>query len=414
MKKYVTDIINRTYFEESEVSIGQYDGEENNIINVHPSILKQNWLGLGGALTGATIYNYNKMNDGQKFQLLDDYFNQLNYNFVRIPIGSTDFSVKPEENYLEDFDENIKVIKEIKKIKNIKTILTPWSPPSKYKDNASLYGGKLKKECYDEYASYLANCINDYEFAGVNVDYLSVQNEPQATQRWESCKFEISELKDFIYNNLIPKLNGTKIILWDHNKENLYNVFKELYKPNNLIAGIGFHWYSGGFYDEMQLIKNEYPNVKLFETEMCCGFSRYNRKKWIVDAEYYLSELINGINHGLDAFIDWNMFLDYKGGPNYKHNNCKSPIILDKREDRYIKTPIYYYLKHIGVANMANVVATSSFERRCDIKVVALKNDKTYITILNTGEQTKEINIKMGAELIRDKIHKHSVITYVS
>ena len=165
--------------------------------------------------------------------------------------------------------------------------------------------------------------------------------------------------------------------------------------------------------EELDLIKQKFPELLLFETEMCCGYSKYNRKKWVTDAEYYLNEIIGGIKHNLNAFIDWNMLLDFKGGPNHKKNFCKSPIILDKKGKGFVKTPIYYYLKHIGLAGKAKNVATSNYVRDCNPQVIALKNDKLYITVLNKGNDKKKINVRVANTFFNDQIKRHSVVTYV-
>lgn len=412
-EKYITDILNNKYFKQEEVKVYQNEAEENNIINVHPEIELQNWQGLGGALTNSTIFNLGKLEENLQKEIINSYFKELNYSFLRLPIGSTDFSVKSAPDYLPDFENNVKIIQEIKKIKDIKIVATPWSPPAQFKNNSSLYGGKLLKDKYNEYANYLIKFIEDYGFYNINIDYLCIQNEPFASQTWESCKYSIDEMKELIYNVLIPKLKTTKIMLWEHNKDNLYNVIKALYEPNSKVKAVGFHWYTGAFFEELDLINKAYPELLLFETEMCCGYSKYNKNKWITDGEYYLNEIIGGLHHNLNAFIDWNLLLDFKGGPNHKNNFCKSPIILEKNSKKYIKTPIFYYLKHLGIAGNAKVVATSNYSRDCSLQVVSLKNEKIYIIVLNKSDKKQEINIRIGNNMIKDKINKHTVITYV-
>ena len=96
IKKYITDIFHWKYFQEENVHIVADNNEENNVINVHPEFLKQNWLGLGGALTNATLHNYEKLSDDKKKALINNYYKDLNYNFLRLPIGSTDFSTHPD------------------------------------------------------------------------------------------------------------------------------------------------------------------------------------------------------------------------------------------------------------------------------------------------------------------------------
>ncbi|HRN48767.1 MAG TPA: glycosyl hydrolase, partial [Niabella sp.] len=66
--------------------------------------------------------------------------------------------------------------------------ISPWSPPAWMKDNNNmLQGGKLKKEFYQPWADYYVKYIQALEQEGIPVWGLSVQNEPMATQRWESC-----------------------------------------------------------------------------------------------------------------------------------------------------------------------------------------------------------------------------------
>lgn len=414
MEKYTTDILNKKFFVKEDVKFALSKNEEWNVINIYPELEKQEWLGLGGALTGSTIYNLNKLNEEKRNEVIKGYFKDLNYNFIRLPIGSTDFSVKSIKDYKENFDENIEYLNKIKEYKDIKILVTPWSPPAKFKNIPVLIGGiGLKKKHYEDFANYLVDFINDYKEKNINIDYLCVQNEPFARQLWESCKYTIEELNDLTYNYLIPKLTTTNIIVWDHNKENLYNNFKALYNGNDKVKGVAFHWYSGGFYDELSILRQQYPDTFLIETEMCCGFSNYDENNWIGAGELYLNEIIKSVNHGLNSFIDWNMILDYKGGPNHKKNNCTSPLLLNEEENDYITTPIHRYLKHIGIADTGKVIATSNYERYDDLQTVAIKNDKIYLTVLNKGNDNKKINIKFEDKYIKDEINKHSIITYI-
>src|SRR5690349_13696330 len=90
-----------------------------------------------------------------------------------------------------------------------------------------LQGGKHKKEFAQAWADYYIKFIKAYEAKGIPVWGLTVQNEPMAKQRWESCIFTAEEERDFIKNYLGPTLhkNGMaskKLIAWDHNRDLLY------------------------------------------------------------------------------------------------------------------------------------------------------------------------------------------------
>jgi glucosylceramidase len=84
---------------------------------------------------------------------------------------------------------------------------SPWSPPAWMKDNNDvLHGGKLKKDFYASWALYYTKFIKEYEKEGVPVWAISIQNEPMATQKWESCLYTAEEERDFLKNNLGPTM----------------------------------------------------------------------------------------------------------------------------------------------------------------------------------------------------------------
>lgn len=81
-----------------------------------------------------------------------------------------------------------------------------------------LQGGKLLPEYYDAWALYYTKFIKAYEAEGMPIWGLTIQNEPMATQRWESCIYTAEEERDFLKNHLGPimereGLGGKKIIV---------------------------------------------------------------------------------------------------------------------------------------------------------------------------------------------------------
>ena len=424
--KYITNINENKYFEKYDIKLKKMTSDiTSNVININIDNEQQQWLGMGGAITEASGYNYFLLNEDKRKEFITSYYSidGLNYNIGRISIGSNDFSLKSYEytkkkdlsdfSIKEDYNYIIPLLTDIYKQKKIMLLATPWSPPKFMKNNHSLFnGGYLKKKYYDLYVKYLNSFINEYNNIGFSISYITIQNEPFAKQKWESCIFSLEEQKDFIYNYLINNINNTKIVLWDHNKEDIYNVVKSIYKDNDKIAGIGFHWYSGGYFDNLKLIKKEYPNLLMINTEMCCGFSSYNEIEWIVDAKLYLKEIINDINSGMNIFIDWNILLNNSGGPNHVKNYCKSPIILNEDNNDFIKTPIYYYLKHIAIIpHKSKVLFTSSYD--LDLFVCAFKDkEDIYIVVLNNNNENRNINILINDNYIEDNIASDSIITY--
>ena len=426
MKKITTDINNNIVLEEESFNNSDIISDNTIIINKDDVICK--WLGLGSAITEASGYNYSKLSDVLKKELINDLYSKdkLNLNIGRLPIGSCDFSLDSYSyaynSDLSDFSIEkdkayiIPMLRDIYDYKKISLISSPWSPPAFMKNNNSLlHGGKLKKEYYELYAKYLRLYIDAYKEEGFEINYITMQNEPFAKQKWESCVFSLKEQNDFINNYLINELESTNtnIILWDHNREKINKQIRELYINNNRIGGVGLHWYTGAYYNNILELHQNYPDLLIFNTEMCCGYSRYNYNDWLNDAEEYLKDIISCMNSGVSAYLDWNVFLNSEGGPSHIKNPVKSPIILTEEEDNYIKTPIYYYLTHIS-KYIDKDYEIIKINNNSDLYVVcAKKDDNIVIIILNTTNNDINYNIKLDNNKIYDCINSRSIVTFV-
>ena len=425
MKKIVTNISKDIILKTSDIKLKKVkDYIENNVIRIYKDEEVCDFLGFGGAITESSAYNYSLLNDDLKKDLIDAYYSDLglNYDLGRISLGSCDFSLKSYDNAskkdLSDFNLDndykyiIPMLKDIYNKKIIDLLASPWTPPRFMKNNKSLiFGGKLKTKYYELYSTYLSKYVNAYKDLGFNVLYLSMQNEPYATQKWESCTFSLEEQKKFIYEHLNNKLDGVNILLHDHNKEDLYNVYKNLYIKDNNVKGICFHWYSGTHYNNLKLIRKYDKDILLINSEMCCGFSPYS-SKWMSDATLYTKDIINSLNSGVNAYLDWNILLDFNGGPNHKNNYCKSPIILNENKDNFIKTPIYYYLYHLTrISENYKIIYNDTYDN--DLYILSAKKDnKIIITIYNDSNDNKDYNLIIDNNYLKDSIESKSIITY--
>ena len=422
--KYVTNIRKNKYYEEEVVELKSGVGDEWYQIRVIDDVKRQVWLGMGGAITQASTNSFLRLDEDDRKKFLESYFgsNGLNYQYIRIPIGSCDFS-PCSYTYLDGDEFSIDkdrellfpLLKEVVNNYKVNVLATPWTPPPRYKTNNSYYGGSLDKKYYNDYANYLIQYIDAYKKEGINVNYLSIQNEPLAKQRWESCVWDLNDYKMFMHDYLIPNLSkkksDCKLVLWEHNKEDLYNAVNSIMLDSKYILGVAFHWYTGSFFEQVDLVRQKYPDMILIESEMCCGYSLYKENDWVWDAVLYLKEIIGNINSGLNVFIDWNILLDYDGGMNHKNNYCKSPIIISKDKNDYIETPIYDYLRHLGgIPVNTRVIFSSSYTE--ELKVCAFSDENViYILILNTSEGVRDYVIPYGGCYIEDSIEGYSINT---
>lgn len=409
---------------------------ENDVINIYPDINFQTFLGFGGAFTESSGFAYSKLPKDKKEAFIDDYFSSkgINYYFGRLPIGSSDFSLESysysNQKDLKDFSINpdkkyiLPLVEAAKKLNNsISFLASPWSPPSFMKSNKSLLlGGKLLDNYKQAYADYLSKYILSYKEQGITIKYITVQNEPLAVQTWESCTFSAKEEIDFIVNYLYPtfKKNNitTKILIWDQNKEKLLNrVSSELIsdKAKNIVAGFAYHWYTGDHFENLSLLHNKYPDKLLIHTEGCTGFSNFNSKDELHNAELYAHDILGDLNHGTNAYIDWNLILDHNGGPNHKSNYCNSPIMLNKQNNDYIKTLTYYYIGQFSKFIKPNAVRIGFSKFTDEIEVTGFKNKDNSIAVIlfNKNDYNKEYNLCISDKVIHDNLDKHAIVSYL-
>jgi glucosylceramidase len=294
-----------------------------------------------------------------------------------------DFSIEHDKKYV------LLMLKQILKKKNLELLACPWSPPKCMK-----IGKRLKPWCYKKYANYIKKWLDAYADEGVKIKYITPQNEPFANQIWESCLYSYRAQRKLTYKYL-ANIDNVQILMWDHNKKHLSRVADELIRDNKKVAGLCFHWYEGTFADEMWKVKQKYPDTLLISSEMSCGFSPYDTEAWQKDANYYLKELFHDINSGTSAFVDWNMLLDFNGGPTYCKNYLKSPIILNETGDDFIVTPIYEALHKFAKEFPAgSEVVRCEYDSK-DFVAIAKKEKNGYrVVIANLSSKPQEIIIR--------------------
>mmetsp|Transcript_25495 Transcript_25495/g.101610 ORF Transcript_25495/g.101610 Transcript_25495/m.101610 type:complete len:336 (-) Transcript_25495:1546-2553(-) len=243
----------------------------------------QELLGFGGAFTQAAASVWKSLPLDLQDTVMRSYFDPLRgigYTLGRVPINSCDFS--PETYSFDDtagdyslhyFDDEVKIdamrtipmIEAAQKYCNVslKLLASPWSPPAWMKTNNNmLNGGKVNDTCKDVWAKYIVRWLDAYSDYGVDVWGLTVQNEPESSQVWESCEYKVQEEVAFVTNNLGPLLRERyphiKILGFDHNKDHLYEwargLFDNASASSSFFDGIAFHWYAGNCFSQMQRV----------------------------------------------------------------------------------------------------------------------------------------------------------------
>ncbi len=394
---------------------------ENEIyVFVNPKKLHQTFLGIGGAITDASAEVFYKLSKDKQEELLNAYYDKeigIGYSLIRTNMASCDFSSEIY-NYVSDEDKNLKtfsiahdlqfkipMIKSALKLagNSVTTYASPWSPPAFMKSNKNvLNGGFLLPEYYQSWATYYTKFIKEYEKQGIPIWGISIQNEPKATQRWESCIYEPEMERDFLKNYLGPtmakeKLGDKKIIVWDHNRDLINNRADVIFSDPEAAKyawGIGFHWYetwTGGnpMYENVKKVNEDYPTKNLLFTEGCVEKFDANKYQLWANGERYGKSIINDFNNGTVGWTDWNILLDQNGGPNHVGNFCFAPIHANTTTNELIYTPSYYYIGHFSkfIAPKAKRISTSVSRSQLLSTTFLNTNGKMVTVVMNTSKQ---------------------------
>lgn len=405
-------------------------------IFVEPDIKYQTYMGIGGAITDASAEVFAKLDKQKQEELLTAYFDNkkgIGYSIIRTNMNSCDFSsdsytyVKENDKTLESFnidhDRKFKIplIKRaLQKSPESKTFFSPWSPPSYMKSNNDmLHGGKLLPDFYNTWADYYVKYIKEYQKEGIDFWGMTIQNEPMATQIWESCIYTAEEERDFLKNYLGPtlsknKLQSKKVIFWDHNRDLITqraNVMLTDKDAAKYVWGIGFHWYenwSGGemMFSNVGEVNRMYPDKNLVFTEGCADSFNKNRILAWENAEKYGKSMINDFNNGTVMWTDWNILLDETGGPNHVGNFCFAPVHADSKSGNLIYTPSYYYIGHFSkfikngsqrissVASRSQLLTTSFLNKLGNITTIVMNpTDKKITYFLCVRSSAAEVTI---------------------
>ena len=410
-----------------------------NVVNLYPDVMYQKIRGFGGAFTEAAGYTLSKLSEENQKEIAEAYFGEdgIGYTMGRTHINSCDFSLSnyayvedPEDSNLDTFTRErdqlyivpfIRLAQQVSK-EHIEFLASPWSPPAFMKTNGKMnQGGKLKEEYRKLWAEYICRYIKDCREDGIPVNMITIQNEPEATQEWDSCRYSAVEEMEFVRDYLGPVmkeqgLSDVEIYIWDHNKEIMYERAKDILKDEKAaeyIAGVGFHWYTGDHFEAVSLVREQFPDKELLFTEGCVEYSRFMDSNDVYKAEMYAHDILGNLNAGMNGYIDWNLVLDEKGGPNHVNNLCAAPIMCDCTSGTYEKRLSYYYVGHFSkyIHRGARRIAVTKYTDQIEVTAFLNPDGEKIVVLLNKQNSNIPVVLReygKGTELI---VKAHSIVT---
>ena len=438
-----------------EIQPGMQPGLNKDVQEVELKVLSeergQRITGIGGSFTDATAFLLHQMSSAQRRCILEAYFgeNGADYSLTRTHMNSCDFSrqhysyapvvgdeslrhfdIEPDREFL------IPTIKAAQKVSTsgFRIIASPWTAPPWMKDNQSWVGGRLKPEFRDTWARFFVKYARAYEEAGVRIWGFTVVNEPHGNgENWESMHFSPEEMTQFVQHHLGPTLvsNGLghiKLLGYDQNRDGLKEWVDVMFhdaESEQYFDGTAIHWYDSTcevFPEALEHAHFAAPTKHLIQTEACCdaqvpvwqdddwywraeatdwGYTWREPEKKHLHPAYapvhrYAQDIIGCLNHWVDGWVDWNMVLDRRGGPNWFENWCTAPVIVDAASDEVYFTPLYDVMRHFSKFIRPGAIVVKSECNDNTLHAVAVESDSSswVLVVFNPTAEPKKLRIK--------------------
>ena len=425
-------------------------------VYLDPAATFQTLEGIGGAMTEAACWTLSQMPGPMRSEVLRSYFappGGCGYDVIRFPMNSCDFSIEHYSCCDTEGDFELKTFRMERERKwmipmvkealslhpGLKVLLSPWSPPAWMKSNGEMdHGGKLRKECLESWANYYCRYIEALGAEGIPVWGLTVNNEPNASQPWDSLILSANEERDFIRDHLGPALarNGyasVKVLIWDHNRDYLYNRASVIYRDpeaSKYVWGAAFHWYGDNCYENVDLTHDAFPDKNLFFTEGCNGGNNHYDLEWSADepdpngiflhrgiweaGERYARNMIQDFNHHTSGWLDWNMVLDEKGGPRHLPGGCGAPYLYNVQTGVLEQTTSFPYLAHFFHFLRAGAVRIAAAPSKNALECTAFRNPdgKIVLMVMNRTGKALSFDCVCGDQAARATIPPRSIQTW--
>ena len=172
-------------------------------------------------------------------------------------------------------------------------------------------------------------------------------------------------------------------------------------ETEKLIGGVAVHWYSGDHFEALQMIRDRFPDKRIVFSEACVEYSLYREDNQLRNAQMYAHEIIGSLDHGMNIFLDWNLLLDEKGGPNHVGNYCDAPVMYDTRTGELRRNLSYDYIGHFSryIRPGARRIGLSRFTDRLEATAAVNTDGSVTAVVLNRSGEDIPFFLRMGGRV---------------
>ncbi|MDD4850652.1 MAG: hypothetical protein PHO10_08120, partial [Gemmiger sp.] len=327
----------------------------------------QSILGFGASFTDASCFTLNRLAPAERKAVLEDLLTEkgLGLSIGRLNVGASDYSTncycydeKPDDFAMEAFSIDrdreylIPIVQQAKQINpDIFLFSSMWSCPGWMKTSGSMCGGWLRPNYLEAFADYYIQYLLAYKAAGLPMDALTCQNEPETDQvsKMPACYLHPDFERELVGRLLPARLRAqgltTKLWLLDHNFIH-WNRARYMLQDKDVqanAAGVAFHPYEGDPSD-LDLLHAACPDAHFHLTEVGPDIGSGYAAEWC----RWAIVISDALAHGCESFTAWNYALDETGSPNIGPFPCGGLVTVDSQTKEVSKSSMYYALQHFS------------------------------------------------------------------
>ena len=424
-------------------------------ITVDDTMTYQRFDGFGGAFNEQgwdDIQQLGASDQTKAITLLFDATNGAHFMYGRIPIGSSDyamsrytddetagdtsmtgFSVSRDQQYLIPYVQAALGVNP-----QLHLWGSPWTPPTWMKtasgsangtscanmNNNKFDGGCMSAGSNNQnltaFALYLSKWVTAYASAGITVEAIHPQNEPNYSTPYSSCLWTPALYDQFIASYLGPTFASnnptTQIWLGTMSNDNsgtdpaIISAVTADKAAMKYVKGAGLQWNvmsSTASLASMGLtvmqtghkcgnypftVSGENPPPGPTNSSMAPNDRAYGMESWGLIRDW--------IKAGVNSYSAWNMVLDTLGAGNATTRNPpwyqNALLVVNRSAKTLTVTPAYYVFRHLSqyVQPGATRVATTG----TSLDALAFKNpDGSIVTVMyNAGSAAKTAILSVG------------------
>jgi glucosylceramidase len=129
----------------------------------------------------------------------------------------------------------------------------------------------------------------------------------------------------------------------------------------------------------------------------------------------YARDIIGGLNSWLTGWIDWNIVLDDKGGPNHARNWCIAPVIVKPETGEVYYTPLFFVMSHFSKFIRPGAVRLDVKYPPAGLMVTACRNTDNSIAVVVLNQETEQsgFELQIGRQSVAVDIPGNTLQTIV-